>query len=151
MGTRNHIFAAVRDLLRILLNQSDSGRNADLNEALLSELLYAGLNCPGFSERQRWELTRACGVVGGAARVSPLAKDWPFMVLGRKPNVPEDVMEFYIDRLTKHLDIKTAKPTMNPFRSFLLPPNRGEASLAGEMGSLELQGVLDIYKMTLAA
>ena len=44
------------------------------------------------------------------------------MVLGRKANVPEDVMEFYIDRLTKHLDIKTAKPTMNPFRSFLIPP-----------------------------
>ena len=139
----------MRDLLRVLVHHVDSGRNPDLNEALLSELLFAGLNCPGFSEKQRWELTRCCGPVGLSVRISPLAMYWPFKVLGRKANVPEDVMEYYIDRLTKHLDIKTARPTMNPFRSFLLPPNRGDASLAGEMGSLELQCVLDIYKVTL--
>ena len=37
-------------------------------------------------------------------------------------------MENYVDRLTKHLAIRTARPTMNPFRTFLLPPNRGDAS-----------------------
>ena len=133
----------------MLLPLAEAGRHPDLSEALLQELLYAGLNCPGFTEKQRWELTRCCGVVGLGVRISPLAMYWPFKFLGRKANVPEDLMEYYIDRLTKHLDIKTAKPTLNPFRSFLLPPNRGDAANAGEMGSLELQGVLDIYKMTL--
>ena len=34
---------------------------------------------------------------------------WPFKVLGRKPNVPEDLMEYYIDRLAKNLDLRTTR------------------------------------------
>ena len=148
VGTRNYIFTACRDLLRVLLRNVDLRHNPDLNDDLLEELLYTCLNCPGFSERQRFELTRCSGVIGLAVRISPLAKDWPFNVLGRRPDIPEDLMDYYVDRLTKHLAIRTAKPTMNPFRTFLLPPNRGDASPVGEMGALELQCVLDVYKAT---
>ena len=42
-------------------------------------------------------------MLGLAVRISPLARDWPFSVLGRKPDVPEDFMGFYVDRLTSHL------------------------------------------------
>ena len=149
VGTRNHIFTACRDLLRVLLRNVDLRHNPDLNDDLLEELLYTCLNCPGFSERQRWEFTRCCGVIGLAVRISPLAKDWPFNVLGRKPDVPEDVMEFYVDRLTRHLANPRARPTMNPFRTFLLPPNRGDAATFGEMGRVELDCVVEVYRQTL--
>ena len=149
LKTRNDIYDTLVHLLRILLNNVDQGAHPLLNQGLVQELLYAGLNAPGFSEKQRWDLTRDGGVQGRSVKISPLAKHWPFNVLGRKTNVPEDVMVWYVDRLTRHLDIPTARPTMNPFRTFILPPNRGLESTAAEMGALELQCVLEIYKMTL--
>ena len=40
---------------------------------------------------------------------------------------------------------------MNPFRTFLLPPSKGDRfeATAKEQGELELKCVLDIYRMTL--
>ena len=49
------------------------------------------------------------------------AKDWPFEVLSRKLDVPEDLMEYYVDRLTERLDRRGVRPTLNPFWIFLLP------------------------------
>ena len=64
-----------------------------LTEALLHDLLMAALNAPGFSEKQRWELFEISGYARSRFRVSPLLQYWPFEVLGRKPNVEEDVVE----------------------------------------------------------
>ena len=63
-----------------------------LNEQLLHDLLSAGLNAPGFSERQRWELYEMCDYARHHFIVSPLLQYWPFEVLGRKPRVEEDVL-----------------------------------------------------------
>lgn len=51
-GTRNHIFTACGDLLRVLLRKVNLRHNPDLNDDLLEELLYTCLKCLGFSERQ---------------------------------------------------------------------------------------------------
>lgn len=64
-----------------------------LNEILLRDLLSAGLNAAGFSERQRWELWAAAEYVQHHFRVSPLAQWWPFEVVGRKKGASEDVVE----------------------------------------------------------
>lgn len=64
-----------------------------LNEQLLHDLLSAGLNATGFSERQRWELYEMCDYGRHHFLVSPLLQFWPFEVLGRKPRVEEDVLE----------------------------------------------------------
>ena len=60
-------------------------------------------------------------------------------------------MNYYVDLLTKHLDRRGVKPTMNPFRTFLLPPTKGDRfeATAKEQAELELNCVLDIYRMTL--
>ena len=62
----------------------------------------AALNAPGFSEKQRWELFEISGYARSHFRVSPLLQYWPFEVLGRKPNVEEDVAEVRSHLLVVH-------------------------------------------------
>jgi len=64
-----------------------------LNEELLHDLLSAGLNAVGFSERQRYELYEICDYARHHFIVSPLLQYWPFEVLCRKPRAEEDVIE----------------------------------------------------------
>jgi len=74
-----------------------------LNHALLQDLLLAGLNASGFSESQRWDLVGAAKWAGEKIRVSPLARWWPFEVLGRKMGVEEDVVEVSLTSCFKGL------------------------------------------------
>lgn len=67
--------------------------NTGLTHALLEELLLAGLNAAGFSERQRWELVTLAEWAGDKVRISPLSRVWPFECVGRKAGVEEDVVE----------------------------------------------------------
>lgn len=116
LSTRNHIFNATREMLYILSNnlRKDSNRprhpslaefdtpfrygarvsdpNQSLTESLLHDLLSAGLNAPGFSETQRWDLYQTCDYARHHFLVSPLLQYWPFEVLCRKPHVDEDVV-----------------------------------------------------------
>ena len=63
-----------------------------LTTELLTALLHAGLNAPGFGEKQKWELY-LIGQQGAAGiRISPLSASWPFQALGRKQNWEEDVV-----------------------------------------------------------
>lgn len=64
-----------------------------LTEQLLKDLLLAGLNAPGFSEKQRWELFDMSDYAKRQFRVSPLLQHWPFEVLGRKPHMEDDVVD----------------------------------------------------------
>lgn len=70
-------------------------RDKGLNESLLKELVLAGMNAYGFSDRQRWELyLAAAGVLGRQwMRLSPLMARWPWEVVGRKAMWEEDVVE----------------------------------------------------------
>lgn len=74
-------------------------RNGDpgkgFSDKLLKDLVMAGLNAYGFSERQRWEIyTAAQSVLGREVfRVSPFAKVWPLETLGRGKAFEEDVVE----------------------------------------------------------
>ena len=68
-------------------------RVLNLDKELLFQLLLAGLNAPGFSERQRWELLEAAEYRGDDIRLSPLSQWWPWEALGRRAGVPEDVIE----------------------------------------------------------
>ena len=93
IATRNQLFAATRDQLHHLLAALRRGGVSKLNMELVVELMTAGLNAPGFSERQRWELMQAAEYHGPEIRLSPLAEWWPWEALGRKANMPEDLVE----------------------------------------------------------
>ena len=111
MATRTHIFQTTRQMLHILTINVHKPYNGDwsghtgwplLTEALLHDLLMAAVNAPGFSEKQRWELFEISGYASSRFRVSPLLQYWPFEVLGRKPNVEEDVVEVMPHLLLMH-------------------------------------------------
>ncbi|KAL9125123.1 MAG: hypothetical protein Q9217_005622 [Psora testacea] len=73
-----------------------------LNIGLLRDLLSAALNAPGFSEKQRWELYHTAELVNRSFLISPLAREWPFEVLGRRRGVEEDVVEWYARLIGNH-------------------------------------------------
>lgn len=65
-----------------------------INEQLLQELVYAGLNAPGFSEAQRVVLLEAAGGPRMVpASLPPWASYWPFEVLGPRIGFGGDVIE----------------------------------------------------------
>lgn len=96
LKTRDEIFRQTLNLTTILANQLNRGNEGfehNLSESLLTELLYAGLNAPAFSEQQRWQLCRAVHPADQKIRMSPMAPYWPFQVLGRKAGMDEDVVK----------------------------------------------------------
>jgi hypothetical protein len=115
LATRTQIFQATRQMLHILSinirksyiapvtafsslsmhggGQPSHGGMPLLTEQLLKDLLMAGLNAPGFSEKQRWELFEMTDYAKRQFRVSPLLQHWPFEALGRKPHMEDDVIE----------------------------------------------------------
>ncbi|KAI9721267.1 MAG: hypothetical protein M1812_002429 [Candelaria pacifica] len=97
LADRDLIFRATEQLVRALIVQlrREGTASPQINEQLLIELVYAGLNAPGFSEGQRARLVRSADWVGGRIRISPLASVWPFEVLGRKADIDEDVIEYF--------------------------------------------------------
>ncbi|KAI4117138.1 MAG: hypothetical protein LQ345_002565 [Seirophora villosa] len=105
LRTRDEIYRQTLRLIVLLVDQLRRGHEAylpHLSESLLTELLYAGLNAPAFSEQQRWQLCQAGGPAGERIRMSPLAPYWPFDVLGRKAGVDEDVVREYAKYLQSH-------------------------------------------------
>lgn len=90
------MFRSTLSLINILMNELSRANEAytpHISETLLTDLLYAALNVPAFSEQQRWHLRKAASAVGARVRMSPLAEVWPFEVLGRRVGIDEDVVQ----------------------------------------------------------
>ncbi len=127
LATRNQIFQATRTMLHILSinlrkayntptsctsplsmfgspskhgHSTSFGGTPLLTEQLLKDLLMAGLNAPGLSEKQRWELFQMSDYARHHFRVSPLLQYWPWEGLSRKAHVDEDVVEVRNRRLS---------------------------------------------------
>ena len=91
--TRDELCSATYLMLQALVHQLQSGGFPhQLNDALLQDLLYAGLNAPGFSESQKWKLAIAAGYAGNEVRMSQQCENWPYHTIGRKANWDEDVI-----------------------------------------------------------
>ncbi|KAL8755272.1 MAG: hypothetical protein Q9199_003761 [Rusavskia elegans] len=111
--TRDELFKSTLSLVNILMNELNRANEAympHISETLLTDLLYAALNVPAFSEQQRWHLRKAASAVGARVRMSPLAEVWPFEVLGRKVGIDEDVVQKYAQILQSH-PANTSKDT----------------------------------------
>ena len=104
--TRDQLFAATRDQIKTLTGTVTHGGLPGLTENLLNDLLMAGLNAYGFSDKQRWELRHTADLVRFKFAMSPLAHFWPFEALGRKAGVDEDVVE-----VSKVLSIRLSSST----------------------------------------
>src|ERR1700761_3814237 len=56
-------------------------REVGLSNQLLMDLIFAGLNAAGFSERQKAMIVHACQAVGHGFPISRHAATWPFQTL----------------------------------------------------------------------
>ena len=64
-----------------------------LDQKLLMEFIFAGMNCAGFGERQKFELVTAAKYWGGGVKISPLACFWPFDVIGRRYGLDDNMVK----------------------------------------------------------
>ncbi|KAI9670802.1 MAG: hypothetical protein M1829_004691 [Trizodia sp. TS-e1964] len=96
LEARDLLFDAMKKMITILFeNLKRSHAPIYLNVGLMNGLVLAGLMCPGFNERQKLELTRVAQYQGEPFGITKLAYHWPFEVLGRRADVPEDVLKLY--------------------------------------------------------
>ncbi|KAL8963389.1 MAG: hypothetical protein Q9193_000342 [Seirophora villosa] len=151
LRTRNEIYRQTLRLIALLVDQLRRGHEAylpHLSESLLTELLYAGLNAPAFSEQQRWHLCQAGGPAGERIRMSPLAPYWPFDVLGRKAGVDEDVVREYAKYLQSHPRNTSVD---GAFGTWTAESNEALGlTTIGQVGAHEMQMVLSMLQDVLS-
>ncbi|KAL8690252.1 MAG: hypothetical protein Q9218_004261 [Villophora microphyllina] len=152
--TRDEIFRQALNLTTLLANQLNRGNEGfehNLSQSLLTELLYAGLNAPAFSEQQRWQLCRAAHPVDQKIRMSPLVPYWPFQVLGRKACMDEDLVKFYAACLKRHPHT-AINDTTNPYFGTWTTQSNESLGLTtiGKIGAREMEMVKDMLRDVLA-
>ncbi|KAI1617575.1 hypothetical protein EDD36DRAFT_6348 [Exophiala viscosa] len=85
LAQRDLLFKTYMRQLEILIVKVDPGspipREVGLDNKLLMDFLFAGMNCTGFSERQKATITEASRRVGPGMQVSRHARNWPFQTL----------------------------------------------------------------------
>ncbi|KAH8695068.1 hypothetical protein BGW36DRAFT_428957 [Talaromyces proteolyticus] len=97
--------AAVHQMLE-LCEKAKQRRFLGLNEALLHDLLRAGLSCPAFNERQKFCLITA-------SELTPLQpithwkqiESWPFDCLAKQPTATEYEIMYYSQLIRKGLGV----------------------------------------------
>ena len=87
------IFTAFKKQLDVLVYRVTAPgmpREVGLDNKLLLDLIFAGLNAPGFTERQKAQIIEACSVVGSGFPLSKHAPAWPFQTLATCPQKLSD-------------------------------------------------------------
>ena len=89
---RNKLFTVYCAQLRVLVDKANEGETVGLDNKLVMDFFFAGMNCPGFGERMRAEIVKMAGKWAGGFPLSPLAVQWPFEVLGRQEQMTDDIL-----------------------------------------------------------
>ncbi|KIW26929.1 uncharacterized protein PV07_06717 [Cladophialophora immunda] len=83
------MFDAYKKQLDVLIVKVDSStgnpREVGLDNKLLMDFVFAGLNTPGFSERERADIVEASQALACGFRISKHARYWPFQTLTAHP------------------------------------------------------------------
>lgn len=93
VADRNLLFSTYMQQMQILVEKVEKTSTKGLEQNLLRDFIFAGMNCPGFGERQKHTLVTAAGYWGGGVPVSPLSCAWPFDLLGRKPGLDDQTVK----------------------------------------------------------
>lgn len=70
------------------MNKVIESRTVGLDNKLLMDFLFAGMNCPGFSAKQRYDVAVRAHGWGHGFSISPLLGHWPFETLVPHNNEP---------------------------------------------------------------
>ena len=68
----------------------ERGGIVSLNQKLLLEYIFAGLNCRGFGERQRGLIYLRGGKVAAPIQVLGVHSYWPFDVVSKQPRAQDE-------------------------------------------------------------
>lgn len=77
----------------VLVPKVQDKNTKGLDENLLRDFIFAGMNCPGFGERQKHELLWAAGYWGAAIDNPPLRYFWPFDLLGWQDGIDAETVK----------------------------------------------------------
>ncbi|EHA25518.1 hypothetical protein ASPNIDRAFT_42122 [Aspergillus niger ATCC 1015] len=87
---RNQLFELTNRHIRSLVSRMEKTKTVGLDQRLLRELLYAGLNCPVFNERQKYTLCIHAGEKSEILKLGDMSKWFPFDTLVYLPGFDYD-------------------------------------------------------------
>lgn len=90
---RNLLFKTYMSQLYVLVRKVECENIVGLDHKLFRDFLLAGLNCPAFTERFKYEIIVASGRGGASIHVSNLTCFWPFDTVARKPMQNDNFIE----------------------------------------------------------
>ena len=90
LADRNLLVETYMTMLIVLVEKVERTNTKGLDQNLLRDYLFSGMNCPGFGERQKFDLIARGGRVAAGIRVQDLAVRWPFDLLLRKEGSKDD-------------------------------------------------------------
>src|SRR6187402_1536070 len=89
MQDRDRIYSCYMRQLQVLVNKVDpfkqERREVGLDTKLLMEFIFAGMNCPAFSQRQKYSIVAMSAGPGRGVYLSLHARTWPFQCLTPDP------------------------------------------------------------------
>ena len=89
---RNTLFEMVNRQIKSLVFRLKTTKTIGLDQRLLRDLLYAGLSCPTFNERQKFPLCVNSEDITEILKFPEMGKWFPFDTLVKMPNFDEDTL-----------------------------------------------------------
>jgi len=93
MKERDAIYSCFMRQLKALVEKVDplkERREVGLDTKLLMEFVFAGMNCPGFSQRMKFSIVTMSAGLGRGVILNAHARFWPFQCLGPDPTKVSD-------------------------------------------------------------
>ncbi|RAL10998.1 uncharacterized protein BO97DRAFT_310447, partial [Aspergillus homomorphus CBS 101889] len=109
---RNLLFVLVRRQIIALFARMKKTNTVGLDQRLLNDLLRAGLECPGFNERQRFCLCFHAESPLELHKISYLSKWFPFDTLANMPNLDEHTYKGSVPA-SSHPELPNSFPSDN--------------------------------------
>ena len=101
------MFTSYMNQICVLVDKVEKNATNGLDQNLLRDFIFAGLNCPGFGERQKHALVHAAGWWGSTIDMPPVNYFWPFDLIGRKHGMDNETVKVSVQLqvyLSEHTD-----------------------------------------------
>ncbi|PWY83497.1 hypothetical protein BO70DRAFT_335557 [Aspergillus heteromorphus CBS 117.55] len=126
---RNQLFELTNRHIMSLVSRMRKSNTVGLDQRLLRDLLQAGLNCPGFNERQKYTLCVNSEEDSEIAKIPDLSKWFPFDTLVNLPNFEYVAHLYYANLISQG----TVRETINNELPNSFPVNTGLISPFGRI------------------
>ncbi|RHZ53764.1 hypothetical protein CDV55_103813 [Aspergillus turcosus] len=145
---RNQLFELVNRHILSLVARVKRSNTVGLDQRLLRELLYAGLNCPAFNDRQKYTLCVNSEDTAEILKFPDMGKWFPFDTLVKSPKIEESTL--LADKLSIQYYVKLiSKGTLHDRTDMKLPNNfPANIPLESPYGRIWFEWPLNMAKTT---